>query len=133
MASCVPMALYVGGRRRTGDRQLAPGAVYLAVRCCLTVICDRGHEAVYTSARLRGRLRRSEDFGDEWMDLAWLLVMYIHLTGATAQKEAVHTDRFETQEACVAAAQQVQFELAARIRWSCIQRGGRPPLVKGSS
>ena len=66
------------------------------------------------------------------MDLAWLLVMYIHLTGATAQREAVHTDRFETREACVAAAQQVQFELAARIRWSCIQRGGRPPVVKGN-
>jgi len=67
------------------------------------------------------------------MDLAWLLVMYIHLTGAIAQKEAVHTDRFETREACVAAAQQVQFELGVRIRWSCIQRGGRPPVVKGNS
>ena len=30
------------------------------------------------------------------MDLAWLLIMYIHLTGAIAQKEAVHTDWFET-------------------------------------
>lgn len=34
------------------------------------------------------------------MDLTWLLVMYIHLTGAIAQKEAVHTDMFETREAC---------------------------------
>ena len=65
------------------------------------------------------------------MDLAWLLVLYIHLSGvATAQKEAVHTDRFETQEACVAAAQQVQFEMGVRIRWSCFQHGGRPPVVK---
>ena len=66
------------------------------------------------------------------MDPAWLLVLYIHLSGvATAQKEAVHTDRFETREACVAAAQQVQFELGVRIRWSCIQRG-RLPVVKGN-
>ena len=47
-----------------------------------------------------------------------------------AQKEAVHTDWFETQEACVAAAQQAQFELGARIRWSCIRRGGREQLLK---
>jgi hypothetical protein len=64
------------------------------------------------------------------MDLVWMLVMYIHLTGAIAQKEAVHVDWFETREACVAAAQQAQFELGVRIRWSCIQRGGRPPVVK---
>jgi len=30
--------------------------------------------------------------GDEGMDLVWLLVMYIDLTGAIAQKEAVHID-----------------------------------------
>jgi len=66
------------------------------------------------------------------MDLAWLLVIYIHLAGAIAQKEAVHTDRFETREACVAAAQQAQFELGARIRWSCFYVGGRRPVVKGN-
>ena len=64
------------------------------------------------------------------MDLPWLLIMYINLTGAIAQKEAVHTDWFETQEACVEAAQQAQFELGARIRWSCIRRGGREQLLK---
>jgi hypothetical protein len=58
--------------------------------------------------------------------LAWLLILYIHVSGTTAQKEAVPTERFETQEACVAAAQRVQFVMAARIRWSCFEVGVLP-------
>jgi hypothetical protein len=66
------------------------------------------------------------------MNRAWLLVLFTHVSGVGAQKEAVHTDWFETREACVAAAQQVKFEMAARIRWSCFQRGARSPVfVKG--